>query len=373
MSTAYGGDGITFPDNSVQATAPRVGMVNRIINGDMRIDQRNAGASVTSTAGYTLDRWLVYESTDGAISFQQVSDAPSGFSTSLKATTTTADSSLGATQYCYLEQRIEGYNFSDLGFGTASAQNVTLSFQVKSSLTGTFGGVLMNSANNRCYPFTYTINAANTWETKSVTVAGDTTGTWVGATNGIGIRAIFGLGLGSTYSGTAGAWAGSELYAPTGAVPLIGTLNATWQITGVQLEKGSTATDFEYVDYGRQLQMCQRYYQNSFPAGTAPFSPASPTGSNVGLYTWKITMVSSGYGSYYTLPLIAPMRSSPSIVGYNGGNNNNKVRHMPAAVDFTVTSVTAFSNTGFVLFFYGGAGDGTGSPVGWNWSASAEL
>ena len=236
------------------------GFKNRIINGAMVIDQRNAGALLANPNGaYTLDRWLVYESTDGVISVQQVTDAPAGFSYSLKATTTTADASIGATQYAYLEHRIEGYNFYDLAFGTASAQNVTLSFQIKSSLTGTFGGVLMNSANNRCYPFTYTINAANTWESKSITVAGDTTGTWL-TTNGIGIRVIFGWGIGSSYSGTAGAWTGAELYSPTGAVPLVGTLNATWQITGVQLEKGSTATSFDYRPYGTELALCQRYY-----------------------------------------------------------------------------------------------------------------
>ena len=301
ITDASGGNTATI--NGQTPTESNMAGRNRIINGDMRIDQRNAGASVTPTAGYTLDRWLVYESTDGAISIQQVSDAPSGFSTSLKATTTTADSSLGATQYCYLEHRIEGYNFSDLGFGTASAQNVTLSFQVKSSLTGTFGGVLMNSANNRCYPFTYTINAASTWETKSVTVAGDTTGTWVGATNGIGIRAIFGLGLGSTYSGTAGAWAGAELYAPTGAVPLIGTLNATWQITGVQLEAGSVATPFERRFYGQELALCQRYYYSmpsmtNYPAFHYNFSAYTNVILPVTMRTTP-TVTANGIGSTY--------------------------------------------------------------------------
>jgi hypothetical protein len=148
-----------------------------------------------------------------------------------------------------------------MAWGTASAKTVTLSFQVYSSLTGTFGGVLANSASNRSYPFTYTVSVANTWTSVSVTIAGDTTGTWVGGTNGIGCAVIFGLGAGSTYSGTAGSWAGANYFSATGTVSVVGTLNATFYITGVQLEKGSTATSFDYRPYGTELQLCQRYYQ----------------------------------------------------------------------------------------------------------------
>jgi len=191
---------------------------------------------------------------------QQDSSAPAGFISSAKLTTTTADTSLGTSQYVFFQQRIEGTNTADLAWGTASAKTVTLSFWVRSSLTGTFGGSLMNSGYTRSYPFSYTISAADTWEQKTITIAGDTTGTWLTDT-GIGIRLSFGLGIGSTYSGTAGAWASSELYAPTGATSVIGTLNATWYITGVQLEAGSVATSFERRSYGTELQLCQRYYQ----------------------------------------------------------------------------------------------------------------
>ena len=133
-----------------------------------------------------------------------------------------------------------------------------LSFWVRSSLTGTFGGALQNGAGNRSYPFSYAVVAANTWEQKAVTIVGDTSGTWL-TTNGIGIEAFFSLGAGSTVSGTAGAWAASGLISATGAVSVVGTNGATFYITGVQLEKGSTATSFDYRPYGTELALCRRY------------------------------------------------------------------------------------------------------------------
>jgi hypothetical protein len=241
------------------------GFKNRIINGAMVIDQRNAGASVTvnvSSRVYGIDRWFGFgEATDGVFTIQQDTVVPVGFNNSLKVTTTTADASVGASQFYLLGQSIEGFNFADLGWGTANAKTVTLSFWVRSSLTGQFGGSLMNGANNRSYPYTYTINAANTFEYKTVTIAGDTSGTWVGATNGIGANVWFDLGCGSSNIGTAGAWSGSSFYGATGDTKLISTLSATFYITGVQLEVGSTATSFDYRPYGTELALCQRYFQ----------------------------------------------------------------------------------------------------------------
>ena len=264
--TLDGTNGLTFNDTSLQgaAASPYV-LKNRIINGDMVIDQRNAGASVTvntSNNFYDVDRFFgTGQVTDGVFTLQQSSTAPVGFVNSMVATVTTADSSLGATQQYVIGQSIEGFNTADLQWGTANAKTITLSFWVRSSLTGTFGGALINSAFNRSYPFSYTISVANTWEQKSVTIAGDTSGTWIGATNGIGIRVLFSLGAGSTYSGTAGAWSGSYLTSATGAVSVIGTNAATWYVTGVQLEVGSTATPFERRLYDKELISCQRYYE----------------------------------------------------------------------------------------------------------------
>jgi hypothetical protein len=183
---------------------------------------------------------------------------PVGFTNYLGITSSSAYSVVTGDTFG-LFHRVEGLNVSDLGWGTANAQTVTLSFWVRSSLTGTFGGSFQNADANRSYPFSYTISAANTWEQKSITVAGDTSGTWL-TTNGIGIQLVIGLGSGATFSGTDGAWAAGNLRTTTGATSVVGTSGATFYITGVQLEKGSTATSFDYLDYGRQLQQCQRYY-----------------------------------------------------------------------------------------------------------------
>jgi hypothetical protein len=265
ITDASGGNTATI--NGVTPTTNNVVGVNRIINGGMVVDQRNAGASVTpTTSGYTLDRWVAALTQSSKYSVQQSTTAPTGFNNSLLVTSLSSFS-VAAGDFFLLRHYIEGFNFADLGWGSASAQTITLSFWVRSSLTGTFGGSLQNSAENRSYPFTYTISAANTWEQKTLTIAGDTSGTWIGATNGVGVRINFGLGVGSTYgNGTAGAWVGSDFRSATGAVSVVGTNGATFYITGVQLESGTVASAFERRDYGRELIMCQRYYEKSVGA-----------------------------------------------------------------------------------------------------------
>jgi hypothetical protein len=229
----------------------------------MRIDQRNAGASVTINATaniYTIDRFRCRgETSDGVYTCQQDSDAPNGFTKSAKITVTTADASLAAGQIYAFQQLIEGFNTADLAWGTASAKTVTLSFWVKSSVTGTFGGSFRNSASDRSYPFTYTISVADTWEYKTITIAGDTSGTWL-TTNGVGIILTLGFGVSSTVSGTAGAWSGSNFVSATGATNLMATSGATFYITGVQLEQNTSATPFERRLYNQELANCQRYF-----------------------------------------------------------------------------------------------------------------
>jgi hypothetical protein len=228
---------------------------------------------------------------------------PVGFTNYLGVTSLSAYS-VGASETFNIQQLIEGYNISDLGWGTASAKTVTLSFWVYSSLTGTFGGSLRNSAINRSYPYTYTINSANTFEYKTVTIEGDTSGTWL-TTNGTGILLGFGLGVGSTLSGTAGAWSGSNFVSATGATSVVGTSGATFYITGVQLEVGTQATSFEYRQYGTELNLCQRYCQfNTSSAGR---------GSTGG-----------GVGAFY-IPLIVSMRASPTATLVTGTNRVDQI------------------------------------------------
>jgi len=247
----------------LSSTAQYTGFKNRIINGAMVIDQRNAGASVSTPTNkqYCLDRWAFWFNGGGgsaAATVQQSSVAPAGFVNSI-AITQAASYSPTSANYNVFAQYIEGYNVADFGWGTANAQPVTLSFWVRSSLTGTFGGAISNGGQTRSYPFTYTINSANTFEFKTITIPGDTAGTWL-TTTATGMQLYWQLGVGSTYLGTAGAWAGAAYLGATGATQITATNGATFYITGVQLEKGSTATSFDYRPYGTELALCQRYY-----------------------------------------------------------------------------------------------------------------
>jgi hypothetical protein len=332
MSVQYGGDKITFSDGSTVGSGWS-GFKNRIINGAMMIDQRNAGASVTPSSGssYTLDRWKNYNSQASKLSFQQNAGSvtpPAGFTNYLGATSLSAYS-VGSSDEFDLYQLIEGLNVSDLGWGTASASTVTLSFWVRSSLTGTFGGSIQNSGGSRNYPFSYTISATNTWEQKTITVAGDTSGTWL-TTNGVGISLLFSLGAGSSVVGTAGSWTGTGAVGVTGQVNLVGTNGATFYITGVQLEKGSTATSFDYRPYGTELALCQRYYQTTYSSSlinnVAFFASLDNIG--VGSINWKVSMRAAptttvrGDGSGAANGTVR-QTTTGSLVGTTGNLNSN--------------------------------------------------
>ena len=319
---ASGGNTATI--NSMTPTADSLqGQRNRIINGDMRIAQRGTGSTSvqTSTTYASCDRWASYATQNSKYTVQQSSTAPTGFSNSLLATSSAA-TSVSASDYYLFTQSLEGYNFADLGFGTANAKTVTLSFQVYSSLTGTFGGSLANYAGSRSYPFTYTISAANTWTTASVTIAGDTTGTWVGASNAGAVILYFGLGVGTTYSGTAGAWAAANYFSATGATSVVGTNGATFYITGVQLEVGSVATPFERRDYGRELIMCQRYYQQVGQTNNTAFQP----------YANGFVSSSTRASIIYNFPVT--MRSAPTFT-FNGATNT----YLSSAVSVTAVNI----------------------------------
>jgi len=244
---------------------PISGTRNRIINGDMRIDQRNAGASVATTVSnntYTVDRFQAYYTQTSKYTVQQNAGAvtpPTGFINYLGVTSSSAYSVV-AGDFFMISHAIEGFNIADLDWGKATAQNAILSFWVRSSLTGTFGGSVQNNSGTRSYPFTYTISSANTWAKISITIPAETSGFWeTGNAGGIFIR--WGLGVGSTYSGTANVWSVNNYSSATGATSVVGTSGATFYITGVQLEPGSVATPFERRSYGAELALCQRYFQ----------------------------------------------------------------------------------------------------------------
>jgi hypothetical protein len=347
---------------------------NRIINGDMRIDQRNAGASVATTVTdnktYTLDRWAYWNSAASKYTVQQNAGSvtpPVGFINYLGCTSTSAYS-VGAGDYFMITQQLEGLNVSDLDWGTANAKTITLSFWVRSSLTGTFGGALTNSPSNRSYPFTYTISAANTWEQKTVTIAGDTTGTWL-TTNGIGIQLRLGLGVGATLSGTAGAWAAANYASATGATSIVGTNGATFYITGVQLEVGSLATGFEFRDYTTQLSMCKRYFDKTFTINTAPVTNGGRSGA---IETLQVR-VANQYTVSSFFRFTVPMRTTPTMVFYSPTSNSNQVRNLDTATDCTNTATDNMNEIGGKVVFVSTAGSNTTDLNSVNWTASAEL
>jgi len=296
---------------------------NRLINGNYLIDQYNGGASITPTSGqYVIDRWFWQQSVTGKFTFQQNAGSvtpPAGYTNYAGYTVATAYT-VTSSDYFIHQQKIEGLNVSDLAWGTANAQTITLSFWVRSSLTGTFGGALLNSAANRDYVFSYTINSANTWEQKSITITGDTTGTWL-TTNGIGIWLRLSLGAGSTYIGTPGSWQTTAYLAPTGQVNVAGTSGATFYITGVQLEVGSSATGFEYVDYGTQLAMCMRYYEvvwNFVGRATGPTSAEGDTTYIVTKRTTPTVAVLNGTNTLLELGVATRTISTPFLAGGGG-------------------------------------------------------
>lgn len=291
---------------------------NRIINGDMRIDQRNAGAAVSGIYGYGVDRWAGYYlgAGTGRFSAQQSTTAPTGFKNSWLLTVTTADAAPSSGYGYGITHTIEGYNTADFNFGTASALPVTISFWVRSSVTGTFPLSLANGTSYRVYGTTYTINSANTWEYKTVTISGDTSGTWA-TDNTSGFYLVFGFGGGSTRTFSTGwqSGSGSTPTNVTGCTQLIATNGATFYITGVQLEVGTAATPFEFRSFGTELALCQRYYEKSFPIGTVPADNINTNGLN----TTQFLLCSYGGTNAVSqnFNFLVQKRSAPTMTFYN--------------------------------------------------------
>ena len=343
-------NGVTF--------AGLYGFKNRIINGAMVIDQRNAGASVTinNTAVYTLDRWYdrcVGGAGSAVMTVQRSTTAPTGFTNS-KLTTVTTSKSPAVSEQFWFYQAVEGLNMSDFGMGTASAVTFTLSFWVRASVTGTYSVAFQNSAQNRSYVATYTVNAANTFEYKTVAITGDTTGTWL-TDNGVGMYVFFDTGSGSNFNATAGAWTAGTYYRTSGSVSLIANSGATFYITGVQLERGSTATSFDFRSYGTELALCQRYYEKSYELGTAPggatgtgmlLGPSSDVGG--GLYTaasqiFRVEKRSTPSMAYWDIAGNANRTSLYNASNLGRTDNNNNVWGIQGATSglYMIVSVVA--------------------------------
>ena len=339
------------------------GFKNRIINGAMVIDQRNAGASITpADGGFSVDRWRCGLSQASKFTTQQqTSVVPVGFSHALKVTSSSSYSVLSTDEFEVM-QRVEGYNFADMNWGTANAKTITLSFWVNSSLTGTFGGILTNNDGSRVYPFSYTINNANTWEYETIIIAGDTTGTW-NTTTGTAVSVFFSLGAGSSLVGTAGAWSSTGYRGVTGQVNLVSNSGATWHITGVQLEKAPQATAFDVRPFGTELALCQRYFESSMSvapadsmsvASTGVYALASSSATPLLIVQFKVTKRADPTITYY-----APLTTSPS----------GKVRE-DATGTIRTTTGGATTNWGAII----GVTSGTTSVVyQFGYHASSEL
>jgi len=346
---------MTLAVNIAQSGSSNVTFRNRVINGAMVVDQRVSGTVTLDTnTRFIVDRFFAEDDSTATVTGVQSTTAPAGFINSILFTVTAADSSIAASENCQLRHWIEGLNVADLGWGTANAQTVTLSFWVRSSVTGTHSGALLNSAANRNYVFSYTISVANTFEYKTITIAGDTSGTWL-TTNGRGIGLFWNLGSGSTFLGTAGVWGSSVLFGATGSIQLISTLNATFYITGVQLEAGTTASPFENRQYGTELLLCQRYFQLLGSGGACGVAESATRASLT--YVFPVTMRTAATGTlnaangFLNQPQGGP-NAITSMTGFFYGNGSTTT----ISGGWLVIDVASVLTTGRVIINSGSQG-----------------
>jgi hypothetical protein len=330
-------------------------MKNRIINGAMVIDQRNAGASVSVIAGTTKRTVDMFGADiaggiDGVFTMQQSTTVPTaGYKNSVVLTVTTANTSSSSGRYYRFFTGIEGFNIADWNSGSATAATVTLSFWVRSSITGTYCVGFQNATFNRSYAANYTINVANTWEQKSITLTLDTTGTWA-SDNTAGLKLFWDLGSGSSFQQTANTWAASNTWLTSNQTNWINTNGATLYLAGVQLEVGSSATGYEYRQYGQELALCQRYYNNYGVATT----------------TWFVSTTVS-YGAV-TFPV---MRVAPTVVGVSGTQQYGPGGQLSATVAAYGATGTTYTGLSFTQ-----SGGGTTNAGGFAWGGitlSSEL
>jgi hypothetical protein len=365
MSVTYGGSSITFEDGSIVSSGNQ-GFKNKIINGNMTISQRWGTSANTPVAGvtYTVDRWHLNLSQASKVSFQQDAGAvspPVGFKDYIGMTSLSAYSVI-SSDYATLRQSIEGYNIADLDWGTANAKSITLSFWVRSSLTGTFGGSINNGGYTRSYPYTYTINSANTWEYKTVVIPGDTTGSWESTTSA-GIHIGLGFGTGSAQVQPAGSWYNGAALGATGQTNVLGTNGATFYVTGVQVEKGTTASSFEFRSYQKELILCQRYYEKTYDQSVVP---GTINESGPQFESNSATVTSGGGPIRFTVA----KRGTPTVTSYSTSTGaSGKVHIRSQGVDVT-PSIDLIGQTGARVSYSQSSGI---VNTTYHWVASAEL
>ncbi len=348
------------------------GRRNIVVNGSASVNQRGDSTGVTADGYYGPDRWHYKTEGEETVSISQASDGPDGFANSYKVEVTTADSTIAADDYARIETRLEGQNLQHLKYGASGAESITLSFYVKSSVTGTYAVGFYSADGSRNIGSTYTISSANTWEYKTLTFAGDTGGT-LNDDNGEALRIWFLLSAGSNFTSSDNtSWAGYSdsrvAYGHTANV--IGTSSATFQLTGMQLEVGEQATPFEHRSFGEELALCERYYEKSYEYGTA-----SGTSTGVGSLQagGGVTGATTSFIGGLTIRYKTSKRSSPTVTMYDKSGNSGKIHRVQLGSVSSANNTATVENggtTGFTV--YSASGD-SASGVQGHFEAESEL
>ena len=347
------------------------GRRNIVINGGMSVAQRYGTTATTPThETYVVDRWENHLSQTGKFSVQQVEDAPSGEGVGKYSSKITSLSAytIQTGDYFVYNQNIEGLNVDHLQFGTSSAKTVTISFYVKSSLTGTFSLAIRNSAYNRSQVQEYSISSANTWERKTLTFTGDTTGTWL-TTNGVGIRLSWSLGGGSTYHiSSTDTWLGVNDFTTSSSTSVVSTNAATLYITGVQMEIGTQATPFEHRSVGEEIELCKRYYQKSYPSNIPPGSVGSGEKAADFLY-----LMGGAANPHFMHQFHPEMRTTPTVTHYSVQNANTTGKITASTTDYSITGTNTNFNCATRYIIYVASGVTAADDVYSAWAADSEL
>ena len=343
---------------------------NLVINGAMQVAQRGTSFSSITANVYPVDRFFVRDvnSAAGEATVSQSTTTPDDFKNSLKIDVTTADTSLVAADQYKIEYRAEGQDVAHLNWGTSAAKAVTLSFWIRSNKTGNTQVAVLNSDNNRSYVATFSISAADTWERKELTIDGDTSGTWL-TTNGIGLRLRWGS-FGSTYqTSSVNQWVGSQVMSRDDSpINFFDSTDNELYLTGVQLEVGEQATPFEHRSFGDELARCQRYYEHTYPYGTAPGTANGGIGAD---HRYVGRETASNYG-YYTAHYRVEKRAAATVTVYSYVGTANQIANGDTGGDSGAVGVIQSGTTSFLPRNTSGSGVSARALL-YHFKADAEL